>query len=264
MRAYLKPEGEKMTRTIAALALLAGSAAASAQLTLVATQDTYVESAAPQTNFGQSAEIAAGKGHFWALGFARLFVRFDLSAITSGAEVGSATLRVYQHRTEPAAGGLSNDVYALASPWDEMTVTWDTAPGRGAAAGSPSMDVGSSFALGWIEFDVTDLVRAIADGAPNNGFMIGLETELLAGASRYGYFHSREYTGDPLLRPQLVIEEAGCYADCDESGGLDFFDFLCFQNSFAAGEAYADCDGSGSRDFFDFLCFQDEFAAGCP
>jgi hypothetical protein len=55
-----------------------------------------------------------------------------------------------------------------------------------------------------------------------------------------------------------------CYADCDESGELDFFDFLCFQNAFAAGEEYADCDDSGSLDFFDFLCFQDEFAAGCP
>ncbi|MFG0283285.1 MAG: GC-type dockerin domain-anchored protein [Phycisphaerales bacterium JB039] len=55
-----------------------------------------------------------------------------------------------------------------------------------------------------------------------------------------------------------------CYADCDESGSLDFFDFLCFQNAFAGGDPYADCDGSGSLDFFDFLCFQNEFAAGCP
>ncbi len=59
-------------------------------------------------------------------------------------------------------------------------------------------------------------------------------------------------------------DAAPCYADCDRSGGLDFFDFLCFQNEFAAGAAYADCDESGSRDFFDFLCFQNEFAAGCP
>ena len=59
-------------------------------------------------------------------------------------------------------------------------------------------------------------------------------------------------------------EAGGCYADCDESGALDFFDFLCFQNSFAAGEKYADCDASGALDFFDFLCFQNEFAAGCP
>ncbi|MFG0285528.1 MAG: hypothetical protein ACF8R7_14010 [Phycisphaerales bacterium JB039] len=56
----------------------------------------------------------------------------------------------------------------------------------------------------------------------------------------------------------------GCYPDCDDSGSLDFFDFLCFQNAFSAGEPYADCDDSGSLDFFDFLCFQNEFSAGCP
>ncbi len=60
------------------------------------------------------------------------------------------------------------------------------------------------------------------------------------------------------------IEDADCYADCDESGDLDFFDFLCFQNLFAAGDPAADCDASGGLDFFDFLCFQNEFAAGCP
>ena len=55
-----------------------------------------------------------------------------------------------------------------------------------------------------------------------------------------------------------------CYADCTADGTLDFFDFLCFQNSFSAGEPYADCDGSGTLDFFDFLCYQNEFQASCP
>src|SRR5690606_4586278 len=64
------------------------------------------------------------------------------------------------------------------------------------------------------------------------------------------------------IRGQVV--DQSCYADCDTSGDLDFFDFLCFQNEFAAGAEYADCDASGQLDFFDFLCFQNEFAAGCP
>jgi hypothetical protein len=61
----------------------------------------------------------------------------------------------------------------------------------------------------------------------------------------------------------LTIDTGHCYADCDGSGTLDLFDFLCFQDEFAHG-SYADCDGSGSLDFFDFLCFQSAFAAGCP
>ena len=65
--------------------------------------------------------------------------------------------------------------------------------------------------------------------------------------------------------PNFKFEtDGGCYPDCDGSGTLDFFDFLCFQNAFATGDPYADCDASGVLDFFDFLCFQNEFAAGCP
>jgi len=55
-----------------------------------------------------------------------------------------------------------------------------------------------------------------------------------------------------------------CYADCDADGELTFFDFVCFQNLFAAGDPVADCDGDGAHTFFDFLCYQNAFAAGCP
>ena len=59
--------------------------------------------------------------------------------------------------------------------------------------------------------------------------------------------------------------EAPCYADCDGSGTLDIFDFLCFQNSFVSGEPYAcDCDPAPVCDIFDFLCFQNAFVTGCP
>jgi streptogramin lyase len=71
----------------------------------------------------------------------------------------------------------------------------------------------------------------------------------------FGSYRGIEFTGG----------DGRCaYADCDANGDLDFFDFLCFQNAFAAGEPYADCDSSGSLDFFDFLCFQNAFAKGCP
>ena len=56
-----------------------------------------------------------------------------------------------------------------------------------------------------------------------------------------------------------------CYADCDGSGALDIFDFLCFQNSFVNSEPYAcECDPDPVCDVFDFLCFQTAFVAGCP
>jgi hypothetical protein len=63
---------------------------------------------------------------------------------------------------------------------------------------------------------------------------------------------------------RLIGCAPACYADCDGGGSLDFFDFLCFQNLFAALDPAADCDGDTQFTFFDFLCFQNAFAAGCP
>ncbi|MEQ8316276.1 MAG: GC-type dockerin domain-anchored protein [Phycisphaerales bacterium] len=55
----------------------------------------------------------------------------------------------------------------------------------------------------------------------------------------------------------------GCRADCDGSGDLNIFDFLCFQNLFASGDLAADFDGDGRLTIFDFLEFQNAFATGC-
>jgi hypothetical protein len=63
------------------------------------------------------------------------------------------------------------------------------------------------------------------------------------------------YSADPV----------GCSpADLAEPlGQLDVFDFLAFQNLFAAGDAAADMDGDGSLTIFDFLAFQTSFDGGC-
>lgn len=54
-----------------------------------------------------------------------------------------------------------------------------------------------------------------------------------------------------------------CIADFDGDGQLTIFDFLAYQNAFAAGDPRADCDDDGELTLFDFLCFQNAFAIGC-
>ncbi|MFG0284675.1 MAG: GC-type dockerin domain-anchored protein [Phycisphaerales bacterium JB039] len=61
-----------------------------------------------------------------------------------------------------------------------------------------------------------------------------------------------------------VTVDSPCRVDLNADGTLDFFDFLAFQNLFAAGDSAADFSSDGLLDFFDFLQFQNEFAAGCP
>ncbi len=55
-----------------------------------------------------------------------------------------------------------------------------------------------------------------------------------------------------------------CSADCDGSGALDLFDFLCFTNLFNAKDPLADLDADGQFTLFDFLVYQNLFVAGCP
>ncbi|MCA9279872.1 MAG: hypothetical protein H6815_05430 [Phycisphaeraceae bacterium] len=57
---------------------------------------------------------------------------------------------------------------------------------------------------------------------------------------------------------------SACYADCDKSGSLNIFDYICFGNAYSANDPYADCDGSGSLNVFDYICFGNEYASGCP
>ncbi len=254
----------KVSHVLAISTLCAAATACLAQdETRIATSDTYVESSMPDTNFGSAEELAAGKGRFWGLGFGRLYLDFELDDLTSSDQVESATLRVYQHRTEPAAGGLGDDVFALLSDWDADLVTWNTKPDNGEAAGNDSSRVGDSFSTGWLDYDVTGLVKAIADGAANNGFAVAQLRESTAGASRYGYFHSLEFS-DPALHPQLVLVLVDtCRVDLDGDGELTIFDFLAYQNLFDAGDLIADFDGDGELTIFDFLAFQNEFDAGC-
>jgi len=85
----------------------------------------------------------------------------------------------------------------------------------------------------------------VAEGINNNGWIIA-----------NGTFNDR-------VRGFLLIPDS-CRADLDGDGSLTIFDFLRFQNLFAAGDLLADFDGDGMLTFFDFLAFQNEFSAGCP
>jgi len=83
--------------------------------------------------------------------------------------------------------------------------------------------------------------------------------------SVFPYFDSGTVIVSDMVRGLFVLSmDGGCRADLDGDGELSFFDFLVFQNLFAAGDLQADFDGDGELTFFDFLAFQDEFAAGCP
>jgi len=55
-----------------------------------------------------------------------------------------------------------------------------------------------------------------------------------------------------------------CPPDVNGDGETNVLDFTAFQQAFAAAQVLADCDASGTLDVFDFICFQSLFMEGCP
>jgi len=78
-----------------------------------------------------------------------------------------------------------------------------------------------------------------------------------------------DYIGHPPVRVYINQSVMACYANCDGSTGQSLLtagDFMCFLNSFVAGEGYANCDESATvpvLNAMDFQCFLGKFVAGC-
>lgn len=193
-------------QTLVALLCLAAPAAAQNPVTLTPTADTYLQDINPGANFGASTDVWFGRGSFFGLGNVRTLVRFDLSGLPADPRaIRSATFSAYQYRTEAAAGGLDCELHAATAAWTELGATWSNQPPYDARTWDVA-SVGDSFYTGWIDWDATNLVREHLGGAlPNLGWLFRMTFES-AGASRLGYFYSREYALDPAKRLRLVVE----------------------------------------------------------
>ena len=105
------------------------------------------------------------------------------------------------------------------------------------------------------QIDVTFPAIAAAGG----GYEVSFEARnVISGGAGS---HTLVYAGAGPHQIELI--GGACAADIDGDGQLTLFDFLEFQNLFAAGDPRADFDGDGSLTLFDFLEFQNAFAAGC-
>ena len=115
----------------------------------------------------------------------------------------------------------------------------------------------------WIEIGADGAGEALAIPAVNRDGQENAMTTDPAGPTWVPLFDLASGDALDLSWTLFFAEEGGCYADCDGSGGLDIFDFICFQDRFVGGDPYADCTGDGVHNIFDFICFQDRFVGGC-
>ncbi len=140
--------------------------------------DTFFEYYRLDGNFCQDPEL-----YLRASNKASVLLRYDLSklpqqaiGLDSDASIQKATLSVFvvQGRKDTVIG-----LYRVRRPWDACGVTWNlpwTKPGADGAEDrdpEPSSELTTVKAAGWLEWDVTELVRDwLRDPDANQGLML--------------------------------------------------------------------------------------------
>jgi hypothetical protein len=172
-------------------------------VTLQASQDTWIDEAHSNANYGNATSFTVTNASKRGRGL----VQFDLSSIAAGTVLKSATLRLFTGSFSPKADSILT-VNPVNVPWTEGGANWKTADGSSNswkcgcfggnfAAAAASATISSTFVSGWVEWDVTALAQEWLDGiVPNYGAGVLIDTSSAA------IFDSREFT---VNQPQLVI-----------------------------------------------------------
>ncbi len=153
--------------------ILANSPSAKAleSYTAYATEDTWISSQFPTTNYGGATNLfelynTSGPKE------GRVLFKFDLSAIPAGSTISMATLFVYSlSDAQSCYGQPSGNFYVsqINSSWSESTVTWSNQPTTYAN----TSNLFSCGTTGYIPLDVKNIVSGIVSGElQNNGLMI--------------------------------------------------------------------------------------------
>jgi hypothetical protein len=100
-------------------------AASSSITTVISSEDSYVDSAQPTTNFGSAVTMLIRSNTATQRGL----LRFNLSAIPANAQISSAILKL---SVSSDGSSVAGNVNAVIGSWAETTVTYSIAPQIGA------------------------------------------------------------------------------------------------------------------------------------
>jgi hypothetical protein len=137
------------------------------------TDDSMISAENPTSTYGrmQHVVIRSRDGGTDRSQELSAFFRFDVSAITPGTPIQSATLHLYYFDRWSPHQERNLDIHRLTEEWDERTLTYNTQP---TFEGIPSDSSAVPAKVGeWMTFDVTRDVIAFVDGAmPNHGWKV--------------------------------------------------------------------------------------------
>jgi hypothetical protein len=166
------PPISKCSLGVAFVLILLVATLADAQLT--PSDDAYVNSAAPTTNYGAATTLDLSSAADTA------FIRFDLTAVpagTPGSSIAKATLKLYVNSVTTAG---SFNVDYVTGTWVEQTIKYNLQPAIGTTiASSVPLTTGSKFK--YVEIDVTAAMVEWLNGTQaNDGIALVANSPLVA------------------------------------------------------------------------------------
>lgn len=193
---------------------------------LTATQDTYLNKDANDTNFGSSTSLIVDKSG-GSLGDQRALFQFDVNTVPAGATITGATLQL---NATNVTGSFDINAYELTEAWSEGSqsgtdgdASWDErTPGtawatEGGTVNSTEVATYNANAVGTHSWDVTTLVQDWYSGAKTNNGLLLASTD--SGGETVTY-DSRE----GATVPRLVItytEASAAVTAADDSYSTD-------------------------------------------
>jgi hypothetical protein len=118
-------------------------------------EDGYVDSSAPETNYGKLSTMDAGDS---GSGVRQAFLKFGVLGIPADATIISATLETHVHL---AGADVPVVLQGVDHLWSENSLTWSTRPG---VSGTYDGIRHSWEESEWVKWDATQLVQAWVDG----------------------------------------------------------------------------------------------------
>lgn len=177
-----------------------------ATVRLPAVDDAYVDSAAPNTNFGGSLNTYLGDRASQLGGVCASFYQFDMSSVPANAEILNAELWLCKHeKYGTPQQTFTVTVHLVTTPgWSESVVTFNAPPGYASQPSSSS--TGTFNPPGWEYWNVT----ADVAGERPSRTLIGWAA-LINPAVQWAWlnFYSSEQVPMPDYRPMLEITYGG-------------------------------------------------------
>ncbi|MBK7850661.1 MAG: DNRLRE domain-containing protein [Bacteroidetes bacterium] len=173
--------------------------------------DAYLSSFAPDSNFANHEEFS---GDAWTCNgnpcTGRGLLYFDIHQIPTNAVVLNANLSLYANPTPVNGNGVSMqgnnqaELLRVVDPWQENSVTWNTAPTT-SNQNSVTLAQSTSSFQDYLNIDVTSLVSdMVSNPTSSYGFMLKLVTEVHYSSM---IFASSDYP-DSSKHPVLQV----CYS----------------------------------------------------